>query len=144
MYTETNIRWGWLKGMYIYTIVGAGGFGLGIILFPEFIRTTFGWPDQDPIMFGITGSVFLAFAILSVFGLRAPLKFVPVLMLQLCYKSIRFIGIIVPMVVSGRFPGHAILPVVIFASYIIGDLIAIPFKHVFSDMVAEEAVAVDS
>lgn len=27
-----NIRWGWLKIMYWYTIIGAGGFGLGIIV----------------------------------------------------------------------------------------------------------------
>jgi hypothetical protein len=95
-------------------------------------------------MFGITGSVFLAFAILSIFGLKAPLKFVPVLMLQLCYKSIWSIGVIVPMVVSGRFPRYAILPVAIFASYIIGDLIAIPFKHAFSSEEYTETVIIDS
>jgi molybdopterin-binding protein len=32
MSKDINVRWGWLKGMYIYTIVGAGGVGLGIIL----------------------------------------------------------------------------------------------------------------
>jgi len=31
---EHKIRYGWLKAMYIYTIVGAGGFGLGIIVMP--------------------------------------------------------------------------------------------------------------
>lgn len=35
------IRWAWLKGMYIYTIVGAGGFGLGIIFIPGFMRSFF-------------------------------------------------------------------------------------------------------
>jgi hypothetical protein len=129
--------------MYLYTIIGAGGFGLGIILFPEFMRTAFGWPNQDPITYGVTGSVYLAFAILSVFGLKAPLKFVPVLVLQLCYKSIWMVGVIAPMVVTGRLPGYGILPVAIFTSYIIGDLIAIPFKFVFSDGASKAAVTTD-
>lgn len=30
---EINVRWGWLKFMYIFTIVVAGGFGLGAIFF---------------------------------------------------------------------------------------------------------------
>jgi hypothetical protein len=42
--------------MYTYTIIGAGGFGLGIILFPDFMITAFGWPNQDPIVYGLTGS----------------------------------------------------------------------------------------
>jgi hypothetical protein len=130
--------------MYLYTIIGAGGFGLGILLFPDLIAAALGLPEQDPITYGVTGSVYLAFAILSVFGLKAPLKFVPVLMMQLCYKSIWFVGVIVPMVVSGRFPGYAILPAVIFASYIIGDLIAIPFKYVFSGAEYTETVTIDS
>jgi hypothetical protein len=118
--------------MYLYTIVGAGGFGLGIVLIPDKMRSLFGWPDQDPIFYGITGSVFLAFGLLSVLGLRSPLKFVPILLLQLCYKSIWFVGVIIPMLISGKFPSHGVLPVVIFATYIIGDLLAIPFSYVFA------------
>jgi hypothetical protein len=132
MHQDSNIRWGWLTFMYWYTIVGAGGFGLGIITIPDTMRSVFGWPDQDPIVFGITGSVYVAFGILSVFGLRSPLKFVPVLLLQLCYKSIWFIGVIFPLVVSGNFPNHGFLSVVIFATYIVGDCLAIPFSYVFA------------
>jgi hypothetical protein len=118
--------------MYIYTIVGAGGFGLGIIVIPNVMKSVFRWPSQDPIVLGVTGSVYLAFAILSVLGLRSPLKFVPVLMLQLCYKVVWFIGVVLPLLVAGEFPMYAILHVVIFATYIIGGLIAIPFSYVFA------------
>lgn len=58
MTQDDTIRWGWLKEMYIYTIFGAGGFGLGIILMPKVMISIFSWPSQDPIVFGITGSVF--------------------------------------------------------------------------------------
>ena len=123
--------------MYIYTIAGAGGFGLGIIVMPEVMRSIFGWPDQDPIVFGVMGSVWLSFGLLSILGLRSPLKFAPVLLLQLCYKLVWLIGVILPILISGTFPTYGILYVVIFATYIIGDLIAIPFTHVFAKQAVE-------
>lgn len=132
MYEEINVRWGWLKGMYVYTIVVAGGFGLGAIFSPDLIQSVFNMPSQDPIIFGIVGSVYLAFALLSILGLRSPLKFSPILLLQLSYKVVWFIGIILPILVAGKFPPHAISFVVIFVTFIIGDLIAIPFSYLFA------------
>jgi hypothetical protein len=132
MAKDSKIRWGWLKAMYIYTIVGAGGFGAGIIIMPEVMKTMFAWPANEPIALGVLGSVFVAFGLLSILGLRSPLKFAPVLLLQLCYKSVWFIGVVLPLLVTGHFPGYAMPFVLIFASYIIGDLIAIPFHHLFA------------
>ncbi len=132
MSKDTNVRWGWLKGMYIFTLIHAGGTGLGIILIPSIVRSVFGWPNQDPIVFGICGSVWIAFGLLSILGLRSPLKISPVLLLQLCYKVVWFIGVLLPILIAGEFPAYAIAYVVFFAIYIIGDLIAIPFSYVFA------------
>jgi hypothetical protein len=132
MSKDISVRWNWLKGMYIYTIIGAGGFGLGIIIMPNVMQSMFGWPNQDPIVLGVVGSVYFAFALLSILGLRSPLKFAPVLLLQLTYKVVWFIGVILPILVTARFPTYAIVYVVIFATFIIGDLIAIPFSYVFA------------
>jgi hypothetical protein len=129
---DTDVRWKWLKGMYILTIIHAGGSGLGIILMPGFIRTLFGWPNQDPIVFGILGSVWVAFGLLSILGLRSPLKFSPILLLQLTYKVVWFIGVILPILIAGEFPAYAMGYVFFFIVYIIGDLIAIPFPYVFA------------
>ena len=139
MNKDNGIRWGWLKFMYWYTIVGAGGFGLAIIVVPEGMRSLFGWPAQDPIMYGVAGSVWLSFALISILGLKSPLKFAPVLLLQLTYKSVWFIGVIVPLLVSGKFPGYGILYVIIMGSYVVGDLIAIPFSQVFSKKDLEDS-----
>jgi hypothetical protein len=132
MSQDNTVRWGWLKGMYIYTIICAGGFGLGIIIMPDVMRSMFGWPGQDPIVLGVAGSVNLSFALLSILGLRSPLKFTPVLLLELSYKVIWFIGVILPILVQAKFPSYALLYVVIFATFIIGDAIAIPFSYVFA------------
>jgi hypothetical protein len=131
MAQDAAVRWGWLKGMYIYTIVGAGGFGLGIIVMPKVMISVFAWPSQDPIVFGITGSVYLAFALLSVLGLKSPLKFSPLLLLQLIYKAIWLVGVIIPKLIAGALPGSAILITFIYLTYVVGDLVAIPRSYVF-------------
>lgn len=130
MSKDTNIRWGWLKAMYIYTIIGAGVLGFGMIIAPDTMRSMLGWPAQDPVVFGICGSVYLAFGLLSILGLRSPVKFSPVLLLQLTYKLLWCIGVFLPLLFGGNLPPHAMVSAVIFATYIIGDLIAIPFSYV--------------
>lgn len=127
-----NIRWKWLTGMYVYTMLGAGGLGMGLLFRPNTIAQRFGWTGSDPVVLGIIGSLLLAFAVLSGLGLRSPLKFAPVLLLQLCYKTIWFVGVILPLLIKGQFPQQILPLVIIYTTYVIGDLIAIPFAAVFS------------
>ncbi len=131
MSDRTHVRWGWLRFMYIYTIIEAGGFGLAMLFIPEVIQSVFGFPAQDPVVFGITASAYTAFGLISILGLKSPLKYAPVLLLQLSYKAIWLVGVILPLLFSGRFPLYAITLLIIFATYIVGDLIAIPFSYVF-------------
>ena len=127
-----KIRYGWLRVMYIYTILGAGLTGLGMILMPKTYSSMLNLPVQEPINFGILGSVYLAFGIISILGLRSPLKFVPILLAEITYKTIWFIGIIFPLILKGQFPQYALINTIIFATFIIGNAIAIPFKYIFS------------
>lgn len=131
MENQFKIRLGWLKGMYIYTAVLAGLSGLGIILMPETFASSSKLPIQDPITYGIVGSVYLAFGLISIYGLITPLKAVPILMLQLTYKTIWFIGVIVPLILKGQLPQYALVSIVIYATFIVGDIMAIPFKYLF-------------
>lgn len=127
-----RIRMGWIKGMYWYTILGAGLSGVGMILAPGLSQRMFGMGEQDPIFFGIAASIWFAFGVMSIFGLKSPLKFLPVLCMQFIYKSAWILGVIIPLVITGELPDYAGLIIVIMVSYIIGDLIAIPFHYVFA------------
>jgi len=91
----------------------------------------FKWPEAEPVAFGIVGAFYITLGILSIFGLRSPLKFVPVLLTELFYKSIWLIGVMLPLLITGKFPSYGILMAVIFATYIIGNIIAIPFSYIF-------------
>ena len=129
---DYKVRWGWLKFMYIYTAVGAGGFGLGMVFVPDVVISMFKFPSQDPIVFGAFGCMLISSGILGILGLRSPLKFVPLLLFQLSYKSIWFICVLLPFLLVNELQTHVIVFILIFASYIIGDLIAIPFSYIFT------------
>ena len=126
------IRQGWMRFMYLYTILGAGAFGLGIVIVPELVKAMLRWPGDEPIALGIVGSVYVAFGVLSVLGLRDPLKFAPVLLLQLCYKSVWFVAVVLPLIIRGRFPDYGLFTAAVFATYIVGDLVAIPFPYLLA------------
>jgi hypothetical protein len=129
---DYKVRWGWLKFMYIYTVVGAGAFGLGMVFVPDVIISMFKFPSQDPIVFGAFGCMLVSSGILALFGLRSPLKFAPLLLFQLCYKLIWFIAVLLPFLLVNEMQMYVVVFIVIFASYIIGDLIAIPFSYIFA------------
>lgn len=118
-----------LKAMYILTILIAGGFGVMILVAPDQAMDILGFPEPEPIMVGIAASVYLAFGLLSILGLMAPLKFCPVLLLQLVYKSVWFLAVILPLIVMGDLPDYAWMTIAIFAVFVIGDLIALPFHY---------------
>jgi hypothetical protein len=118
--------------MYIYTLFGAGGFGVTALFFPELARTLFRIPEGDPAVLGLYGSFSLAAALLSILALRSPLKFVPLLLIQLVYKPIWLIVFAVPLFLKGRFPAYIVIISAVYVSYIVGNLIAIPFPYLFS------------
>jgi hypothetical protein len=78
-------------------------------------RRRFSSEAGRPIVYGVTGSVYPAFAIPSTPGLQAPLEYAPGLLLQLTYKVVWLIGVVPPLVAVAQFPGYAILHVVILA-----------------------------
>jgi hypothetical protein len=128
MSETTNARLAWLKVMYIWTIVVGGGFGLAIVVAPGAILSMAN-EACDPFLYGIEGSVYLAFGLLSILGLRAPLRFVPVLLLQLVYAAVWLIGVVLPLLIATGATPHPVTAA-IFALTVVGDLIAIPFPAV--------------
>jgi hypothetical protein len=117
--------------MYVYTAIVAGGFGLASILAPGRMELIFDMIPQDPVVFGLNGSIFLAFGLVAILGVRAPLKYCPVLLVELVYKLIWLCGVVVPLALRGEFPASSAVQVVIFVTFVAGDLLAIPFRYVF-------------
>jgi hypothetical protein len=127
-----TIRINWLRAMYAYTLVGAGGFGLGMLAFPAAVQSAFHFPAQDPAVFKLYGVVLLASGLLSIPALLLPLKFILLLLFQLVYKPLWLVLAAVPVFAKGPFPIYIVVISGVFMTYIVGDLIAIPFSTLFS------------
>jgi len=132
MEENVSIRRSWLKAMYIYTLIGAGGFGFAALFFPSAVQSVFRFPVQDPAVFKLYASVSLASGLTALLALRSPLKFVPLLLFQLVYKPIWLAVVAIPLFLEGQFPFYIVVISAIFLTYIMGDLIAIPFAYLFS------------
>ncbi|HSA94860.1 MAG TPA: hypothetical protein VLJ16_02330 [Acidobacteriota bacterium] len=132
MENAASVRTGWLKAMYLWTLVGAGGFGLAILAMPGKVLAILRFPPQDPVTLKAYGSVLLASGLLAIPALRSPLKFIPLLLLQLVYKPIWIAAVAAPIFLEGRFPLYVVTITGVFLTYIVGNLIAIPFRSFFS------------
>ena len=128
-----KVRWGWDK-VYVYLYhCCCRGVRSGNDLIPRNHTDNFSVAGKRADQLWSCGQCLMwDFGLVSVLGLRSPLKFAPILLLQLTYKVIWFIAIVLPLLVAGRLPNFAILMSVLFASFIVGDLIAIPFPYVFA------------
>ena len=120
-----------LKIMYIYTIIAVGGFGLWVLIAPDSLITILSMPNQDKVTLGISGAVWLTFAILSILGLFNPHKYIPVLLFQMLYKLIWILAVFIPNVITRGAEFYTIFTMIIFLTFIIGDILVIPFKDVF-------------
>ena len=122
-----------LKGMrfqYRFTVLLALPLGLAIILFPELTRRIFKWNEQDRLIFGISGSVYFAFGCLSLLGLKDPVKWSPILLLQFVYKVTWFVGVVGLMAARGELEAsRAAMLILGYAAMIAGDVWAVPWGY---------------
>jgi len=138
-----SIRWRWLRFMYVYTIVVAGLIGLAEVVAPVGMQSVLGMQEQDPVVFGLAASVLLAMGLVATLGLRAPLKYCPILLVELMYKVVWLCGVVLPLALRGQFPASGVVQVVIFVTFIVGDAIAIPFRYMFGRDAAPSGAGVD-
>lgn len=111
-----------MRGLYLLNValVGVGAWG-------EIIHHRGAW---DP-MHGVAFSFWAALASLSALGLRYPLKMLPLLFMQLFYKSVWLIAVAPALWSAGRSIGFAEG----MALGVVLDLIVIPWPYVLANYV---------
>ena len=58
-------RLGWLRGMCLYTALGAGVAGLIVLLTPRWLVMQLQMPGYDEVVLGIVGSCYVAFGAIA-------------------------------------------------------------------------------
>jgi hypothetical protein len=100
---------------------------LGLQVWPPIINHVGAW---DPVK-GVAFSFWAALSALSGLGLRYPLKMLPLLLLQLLYKSIWVIAVALPLWSAFR----SIELTKVMAMGAVVDLIVIPWPYVLANYV---------
>ena len=120
-----------LKYLFYFIIIIEIPLGLFMLIAPDLFKSLLGFPPQDPLMFGVGASIWLTFGLISILGIREPMKYVPILLFQFTYKSIWFIGVIIPAAIAGQIQTSGIFMIITFAIFVICDIIVIPWNTIF-------------
>lgn len=127
-----------MKFQYWFTIFAAIPLGLAIILFPRWTQKLFNWKEQDRLIFGISGSAYFAFGSLSVLGLKDPLKWSPILLLQFVYKMTWFVGVVGLMAKRGELDMSSSVWLILgYAAMVAGDVFAVPWRYLLEGKALE-------
>lgn len=127
----------WMRWTYGCTALMGLVAGMVVLFAPEkFVRKFIGFPFRlpaiEPITMGVLGSLWFAFGLLSLLGLRAPLRFLPVFLMQLIYKTVWFGAVFVPLWLQDAFPSWGWALAVGNAAWIVMDLNSIPWGFLLS------------
>ena len=108
-----------------------------ISLGPDHWSATFFPTEQVDPMTGVAISFYAAFAFLCLFGIRFPLKFLPLLLIQLFYKAAWLIGTYLPAKNAGLADENLEGWFWVMAPGIVIDLLVIPWGYVFREYLKE-------
>ncbi len=122
----------WLRIMYAVNIFITLPLGLAALIAPDIVSSLLGLPVQDPILAVGANAIPVAIGIIAIAGLRSPLKFSPILVFQIIEKLIWLIVFAAPNVLAGTLPTAATGIIGIYVPLTIGNLVAVPWKHVFA------------
>ena len=122
----SRFKWYTMKFVYLITFLG-----LGFDVWSEIFTPSEVWGTYD----GITYSFWAAYTALMAIGLRYPIKMLPLLLLQLFYKSVWLLGIYLPLRLSGQLDESSEGFLYPFAMAIPIDLVAIPWGYLFKNYI---------
>ena len=82
-----------LRGLFLLNFISLAVDNWSAVLFPK---------EQLDTLTGVTVSFWAAFSLLNLWGIRFPLKFIPILILQLLYKAAWIMGTYLPAKRAGN------------------------------------------
>ncbi|OJJ23057.1 hypothetical protein BKI52_01510 [marine bacterium AO1-C] len=115
-----------MRGLFFLNFISLALDNWTIILFPK---------EQMGVLNGVAISFWAGFSLLNLIGVRFPLKMLPILLLQLLYKSAWILGTYLPAKASGAISVGIQEFFWICVAGISLNLIIIPWGHVYKEFV---------
>ena len=115
-----------LRAMYLLMVVGLALTAWPAVLFPE---------NRVGDSHAVVQSMLVAYSLLSLLGLRYPLQMIPVLLVEIIWKSTWVIAFALPMKMSVGLDEYASAVMFACVMGIILTPISIPWKYVYQEYV---------
>ena len=115
-----------MRSLYLLNFVW-----LGLSVWPTIIHPAKPFAPLD----GVAFSFWAALSTLCGLGLRYPLRMLPLLLLQLLYKSVWLLAVAIPLSSAGPLDSTATDLTKTFVGGVIADLLVIPWGYVFANYV---------
>jgi len=113
-----------MRALYLVNVVLVGS-----NIWPQLIN-----PSKPlPLLEGVALSFYAALSTLSLLGLRYPLKMVPLLFVQLFYKSVWLLAVAIPLSSAGTLTPELAGAVKPFVIGVVIDLLVIPWPYVVAN-----------
>lgn len=119
-----------LRAMYLVAVIGAGVVGIVTLFAPRVAgEYVFVGATDVNVYLRILGALWLALGVAALCGLYQPLKFSPVLLIQLVYKAAWLLAAAVPALLSGNREPGLLFMAGLFAVWVVALLFVVPFRH---------------
>ncbi len=112
-----------LRAMYALIAVG-----LGVTLLPSVITTSGNYANSDTVI----DAILLGFSLMALLGIRYPLKMLPVLLLELTWKTIWLLVFALPMHLNQELDQYAIETVFACGMGVVLTPLVIPWRYVMN------------
>ncbi|MFC5046189.1 hypothetical protein ACFSTE_04530 [Aquimarina hainanensis] len=119
-----NWRLHLMRGLFFLNFISLAYDNWSTILFPK---------EQMGVLSGVAISFWAGFSLLNFLGIRFPLKMIPILLLQLLYKSAWIIGTYLPAHASGTTSAGIQEFFWICIAGIVLNLVIIPWKYTYRE-----------
>ena len=113
-----------MRGLFFLNFISLAYDNWSATLFPQ---------EQMDVLSGVAISFWAGFSLLNLFGVRFPLKMLPILLLQLLYKSAWILGTYLPARASGSIDAGIQEFFWICIAGIVLNLIIIPWRYVYRE-----------
>ena len=78
--------------------------GLGLVVWPSILSPAKSWEPAH----GVIAAMLAALSLLSLLGLRSPLRMLPILLWEICWKAFWLTRVALPLWLGGRLDGEAL------------------------------------
>jgi hypothetical protein len=120
-----------LKILYGAAVMGAGLVGFITVFAPRVAsKYIFAGDIQVDTYTRILGSLWLAIGAIAILGIIAPVTFIPILLMQLIYKSVWLIFIAYPAIILGKRETGLLFFTALFTIWVIALVALTPFNAV--------------